>query len=133
MQDRRIRPLNWVGGSYRDYVRFPRPVQEEMGFALYLAQAGDRHPIAKTIKGFGGGGVVELATLHDGDAFRTVYTVKFADEVYVLHAFQKKSKRGIATPRSDIDLVRRRLKAAEEDYLSRHRPAANRAKGRRGT
>jgi phage-related protein len=130
MQDRRIRPLNWVGGSYRDYVRFPRPVQEEMGFALYLAQVGDRHPIAKTMKGFGGGGVVELAGRHDGNAYRAVYTVKFAEAVYVLHAFQKKSKKGIATPNSDIDLVRRRLRMAENDYRGRHGALDDKAKGR---
>ena len=91
MDGRRIRPLNWVGSSYRDYTGFPAPVQDEMGFALYRAQIGKRHPIAKTMKGFGGGGVVELVEHHDGDTYRTVYTVTFAEEVYVLHAFQKKS------------------------------------------
>lgn len=130
MIGRKIRPLNWVGSSYRDYIRFPRPVQEEMGFALYRAQTGDRHPIAKTMKGFGGAGVVELAVFHDGNAYRAVYTARFAEQVYVLHAFQKKSKRGIATPRSGIELIRRRLKVAEKDYLARHGPTANKSKGR---
>ncbi|MDH3914333.1 MAG: type II toxin-antitoxin system RelE/ParE family toxin [Rhodospirillales bacterium] len=104
-----------------------------MGFALYRAQIGKRHPIAKTMKGFAGGGVVELVERHDGDAYRTVYTVKFAEEVYVLHAFQKRSKKGIATPKSDIDLIRRRLKAAEEDYRKRYGrddKADDKAKGR---
>jgi len=91
-----------------------------MGFALYRAQVGDRHPIAKTLKGFGGGGVLELVERYDGDAYRTVYTVKFAEEIYVLHAFQKKTKKGIATPKSEIDLVKRRLKEAEEDYNERY-------------
>ena len=127
-----MRPLNWVGSSYRDYIRFPRPVQEEMGFALYLAQRGARHPIARTLKGFAGGGVLELAARHDGNAYRAVYTVRFAEEVYVLHAFQKKSKKGIATPRSEIDLVRRRLRMAQEDYLERRGTADARAKGSQG-
>ncbi len=130
MDGKRIRPLNRVGSSYRDYTGFPAPVQDEMGFALYRAQIGKRHPIAKTMKRFGGGGVVELAQRHDGDTYRTVYTVKFAEEVYVLHAFQKKSKKGIATPKGDIDLIWRRLKAAEKDYRKRHGPSDDRAKGR---
>ena len=130
MDERRIRPLDWVGSSYRDYTAFPAPVQDEMGFALYRAQIGERHPIAKTMKGFGGGGVVELVERHDGDTYRTVYTVKFAEEVYVLHAFQKKSKAGIATPKGDIDLIRRRLKAADEDYRERYGPMDDKAKGR---
>jgi len=124
MSDIRPKALNWVGSSYRDYKRFPEPVQEEMGFALYRAQVGERHPIAKTLRGFGGGGVLELVERYDGDAFRTVYTVKFAEEVYVLHAFQKKSKKGIATPKGEIDLVKRRLKEAEEDYHERYGTAA---------
>ena len=130
MDDRRLRPLNWVGGSFRDYIRFPEQVREEMGFALYRAQIGERHPIAKIMKGFGGGGVLELAARHDGNAYRAVYTVKFAEAVYVLHAFQKKSKKGIATPKSDIDIVRRRLRMAEEDYRGRHGAADDKAKGR---
>lgn len=130
MDDRRLRPLNWVGGSFRDYIRFPEPVQEEMGFALYRAQIGERHPIAKTMKGFGGGGVLELAARHDGNAYRAVYTVRFAEAVYVLHAFQKKSKKSVATPRGDIDLVRRRLGMAEKDYRGRHGAVDDKAKGR---
>lgn len=120
MSDNHTKLLNWIGSSYRDYKRFPEPVQEEMGFALYRAQVGERHPSAKPLKGFGGGGVLELVERNDGDAYRTVYTVKFSEEVYVLHAFQKKSKKGIATPKSEIDLVKRRLREAEEDYHERH-------------
>ena len=130
MNEKPIKPLNWVGSSYRDYKRFPEPVQEEMGFALYRAQIGDRHPMAKALKGFGGAGVLELVERHDGDAYRTVYTVKFAEEVYVLHAFQKKSKKGIATPKSETDLVKRRLKEAEEDYHGRHRTTGEKPKSR---
>jgi phage-related protein len=130
MSETPIKPLNWVGSSYRDYTRLPRPVQEEMGFALYRAQVGGRHPMAKTLKGFGGGGILELVGSFDGDAFRTVYTVKFAEEVYVLHAFQKKSKKGIVTPRSDIELVKRRLKEAEKDYHERYGATGERPKRR---
>jgi phage-related protein len=90
VDQKRPRPLNWIGSSYRDYRRFPVPVQDEFGFALYRAQIGARHPVAKTMKGFGGSGVLELVGRHDGNTYRAVYTVRFAEEVYVLHAFQKK-------------------------------------------
>jgi phage-related protein len=76
------------------------------------------HPAAKPLKGFGGAGVVEIAEAHGGDAWRVVYTVRFRDVVYVLHAFQKKSKRGIATPRQDLTIVRARLKRAEQEYAA---------------
>ena len=87
-----------------------------MGYALYRAQIGLKHGNAKPLKGFGGAGVLEIVTDHVGDTFRAVYTVKFAEAVYVLHAFQKKSKRGNKTPTEDMELVQRRLKAAEADY-----------------
>lgn len=90
-----------------------------MGFALYLAQTGGKHANAKPLKGFGGAGVLEIVDDHDGDTYRAVYTVKFADAVYVLHAFQKKSKTGVKTPPADIEKMKRRLKAAEEDYKTR--------------
>ena len=90
---------------------FPQAVQREMGYALFLAQMGERHAtMAKTLGGFGGATVVEVRQSHDGNAWRAVYTVRFGDAVYVLHAFQKKSKRGIATPKADIDLIEKRLK-----------------------
>ena len=84
-----------------------------MGFGLFEAQMGERHRKAKTLNGFGGAGVIEMIDDNRGDTFRTVYTVKFASVVYVLHAFQKKSKSGIATPQSDIQLIKRRLRDAE--------------------
>ena len=84
-----------------------------MGFGLFEAQLGKRHRKAKTLNGFGGAGVIEMIDDHRGDTFRTIYTVKFASTVYVLHAFQKKSKSGIATPQSDIQLIKRRLRDAE--------------------
>lgn len=85
-----------------------------MGFALYLAQTGEKHLATKPLKGFGGAGVLEVVEDHDGDTFRAVYTVKFASAVYVLHAFQKKSKSGIKTLQTDIDLIKQRLKLAEQ-------------------
>lgn len=84
------------------------------GFALYLAQTGGKHPAAKPLRGYRGAGVVEVVDVHDKDTYRTVYTVRFADVVYVLHAFQKKSKCGIATPKHDIDLVNSRLELARQ-------------------
>jgi phage-related protein len=85
---------------------------------LFLAQTGQHPPSAKPLKGLGGG-TVELVGDFDGDAFRAVYTVRFAEAVYVLHAFKKKSKRGIATPKGDIELIRRRLKDAMSDHAAR--------------
>src|SRR5216684_1216101 len=105
------KPLIWRGTSKTDFVAFPSAVQRDMGYALFLAQMGERHPTkAKTLKGFGGGAVVEVKESHDGNAYRAVYTVRYADAIYVLHAFEKKSKKGIATPRAEIDLIEKRLK-----------------------
>lgn len=87
-----------------------------MGYALYLAQLGDKHDHAKPLKGFGGAGVLEVVEDHDGKAYRAVYTVRFATVVYVLHAFQKKSKKGVATPKSEIELIKKRLEAAAADH-----------------
>ncbi len=105
------KPLIWCGGSKADFRAFPPGVQREMGYALFLAQMSARHPImAKTLKGFGGGTVIELMESHQGNAYRAVYTVRYADAVYVLHAFQKKSKSGIATPKTEMALIQKRLK-----------------------
>jgi len=90
-----------------------------MGYALYQAQLGDKSPAAKPLKGFGGAGVLEVVENYDGDAYRAVYTVRFAGIVYVLHAFQKKSKQGVKTPQHEIALINSRLKRAQEDYHSR--------------
>ena len=87
-------------------------MRREIGFALYFAQMGDKHDSAKPLKGFGGAGVLEVVEDHAGDTYRAVYTVRLAGTVYVLHAFQKKSKKGIATPRHDLDLIRERLRQA---------------------
>jgi len=105
------KPLIWRGNSKIDFMEFPRIAQREMGYALFLAQIGERHPtMAKTLKGFGGGSVVEIKESYAGDAYRAVYTVRYADAVYVLHAFQKKSKKGTATRKREIDLINKRLK-----------------------
>jgi phage-related protein len=115
---RPVRPLLWIASSKRDYRKFPPPVQDDLGFELFLAQTGQHPPSAKPLKGLGSG-VVELVEDFDGDTYRAVYTVRFGDAVYVLHAFKKKSKRGNKTPQGDIDLVRRRLKDAEQDHAER--------------
>ena len=111
-----IKPVSWIGSSYKDFREFPVPMQDAMGYAPYQAQIGLKHGSAKPLKGFGGAGVLELVADHVGDTFRAVYAVKFATAVYVLHAFQKKSKSGIKTPTEDMQLIQRRLRAAEADY-----------------
>jgi phage-related protein len=107
------RPLYWEGSSKRDFQKFPIPVQKDMGVALFVVQLGGTPPSAKILKGFGSG-AYELVDMHRGDTFRAVYTVRFADSVHVLHAFQKKSKKGIETPVAELELVERRLKALIE-------------------
>ena len=114
-----LKPVEWVGSRKADLKRFPDPVQHRMEFAIYRAQLGRHHRDAKPLKGFGSG-VVEVVTRHDGDTYRAVYTVRFENAVYVLHAFQKKARRGIATPKQELDLVRR-LRAAERHYRDTHR------------
>lgn len=90
-----------------------------MGYALYQAQLGLKALSAKPLHGFGGAGILEIVEDHQTDTYRAVYTVKFSEFVYVLHAFQKKSKKGGATRKSDIELIKRRLNAAQEDYKAR--------------
>lgn len=113
------KPLHWVGSSKRDFLEFPKQIQEDMGSALGIAQFGGTAPSAKPWKGLGSG-VLELVESHDGDAYRAVYTVQFAAAVYVLHAFQKKSPSGIRTARRDVELVAGRLRAARKDHEEQH-------------
>ena len=118
-----LKPVEWIGSSRNDLQEFPADVQQMMGFALYRAQLGKKHPDAKPLKGFKGAGILEIVDNFDGDTYRAVYTVKFEGIVYVLHSFQKKSKHGIFTPKKDLDLVEARLKRAEEhhkEYLKQH-------------
>jgi phage-related protein len=111
-----LKPVEWIGSSRNDLRYFPGEVREVIGEALYRAQQGDEHPAAKALKGFGGRGVLEVVDDHQGDTYRAVYTIKFALAVYVLHVFKKKAKKGIATPRHEIELIRTRLKRAEDHY-----------------
>ena len=113
-EGRKLRPLVWMGRSREDLKRFPDEVQDEMGYGLFAAQAGEKHPRAKPLKCFTGAGVLEMLSDHRGDTYRVVYTVRLTHAVYVLHAFQKKSKRGIGTPKRDVELIRQRLTLAEE-------------------
>lgn len=117
MNDKKeVKPLFWVGSSKNDLREFPEDVQDVMGYALYHAQIGEKHKDAKPLRGFGGAGVLEVVEDYDGDTYRAVYTVKLAGAVYVVHAFQKKSRRGSETPKSDMDLIKQRLKKAEEQH-----------------
>lgn len=113
------RPLDWIGSAKKDFLAFPATVKDEMGNALGLAQFGGTHPTAKPWKGQGPG-VFELVERHDGNAYRAVYTVRFKEVVYVLHAFQKKSPKGVKTAQIDVDLVERRLRIAQQDYEDRY-------------
>jgi phage-related protein len=118
------KPLDWVGSSKKDFLTFPEPVKDEMGNALGLAQFGGKHPSAKPWKGQGPG-VFELVEDHDGNTYRAVYVVRFKEVVYVLHAFQKKSPRGVKTAQIDVELVERRLKIAQLDYEARYGKTKN--------
>ena len=110
------KPVRWIGESKTDLSAFPNDVKLRVGGALWDAQIGLKSPAAKPLKGFGGAGVLEVVADFDGNTFRTVYTVRFAEAVYVLHAFQKKSRRGIATPKAELELIAARLVRAKEDY-----------------
>jgi phage-related protein len=119
MDEPEPKPLVWVGSSRRDLRKFPPPVRRTFGVALFAVQLGETPPEAKPLKGFGGAGVLELIEDHQGSTYRAVYTVRFATKVYVLHAFQKKSKRGSATPKQEIRLVNERLKWAQRLYTGK--------------
>lgn len=113
------RPLHWVGSSKREFLQFPSAVKDDMGNALGIAQFGGTAPTAKAWKGLGPG-VLEVVESHEGNAYRAVYTVRFPELVYVLHAFQKKSPSGVRTAKRDVDLVARRLKVAQKNYEEHH-------------
>jgi phage-related protein len=110
------KPVHWIGGSREDLRRLPVDVRREIGFALSFAQRGEKHPSAKPLKGFKGAGVLEIVENYDGDTYRAVYTVRFSAAVYVLHAFMKKSRSGVKTPKHEMDLVKARLRLAELHY-----------------
>lgn len=113
------KPAIWIGSSRKDLKTFPEAVQANIGYALFAAQCGDEYASVKAMKGFGGRAVLEIVAPHEGETYRAVYTVRFQDAIYVLHAFQKKSKKGIATPHHEIALIRRRLAEAERHHKER--------------
>jgi phage-related protein len=113
------RPLFWVGSSKEDLLAFPERVKDQIGNALGVAQFGGRHPAEKPWRGQGSG-VFEVVGDHDRTTYRAVYTVRFKAAIYVLHAFQKKSPKGIKTARTDIEMIKQRLRAAERDYRDRN-------------
>ena len=113
------KPVRWAGTSLRDLRSSPRPVRIDIGHALFAAQEGKLDPAAKPLKGFGGASVIEIVASHHGNAWRAIYTVRFRDAIYVLHVFQKKSTKGIATSTRGMELIKRRLAEAERDYKER--------------
>ncbi|MGI8897729.1 MAG: type II toxin-antitoxin system RelE/ParE family toxin [Pyrinomonadaceae bacterium] len=115
----KIKGIVWVGSSRKDLKGFPAEVRDVMGYALYQVQVGRKSPSAKPLAGFGGASVLEIVENFQTNTYRAVYSVKFSELVYVLHAFQKKSKKGIATPKPDLDLIKKRLVLAEQDYKTR--------------
>jgi phage-related protein len=109
--------LFWLGDSRRRLGEFPEDVRSEIGYALFLAEHGESHPSAKRMRG---DNAVEIVSDYDGDTFRGIYTTRFKDSVYVLHCFQKKSKKGSETPRVELNLIEKRLKDAEEHYETKN-------------
>ena len=120
-----LKPVEWMGSSLDDLRDFPEAVQDEVGYALYVAQRGDHPPQAKRLKGELGG-LIELVADFDGKTYRAVYTVKLRGAVYVLHVFQKKSTRGIATPRHEIALIKERYARAREHHAMHYATPENR-------
>lgn len=114
--DTEPKPVRWIGSSKADLREFPEDVRRRVGGALWDAQQGRKAPYAKPLRRFGGAGVLEVVDDFDGDTYRAVYTVRFSGSVYVLHAFQKKSKHGRAIPQKDLSLIETRLNRAKEDY-----------------
>ena len=126
-RDIKPKPVRWIGRSLEDLRRFPEDVRRRVGVALWEAQLGAKAGYAKPLKGFGSAGVLEIVDDFDGNSYRAVYTVRFTGIVYVLHAFQKKSKKGIETPKSELHLIEQRLKRAKEDYEQWRESAATKS------
>jgi phage-related protein len=116
-----VKTIVWVGSSRTDLKAFPGEVQKSIGYALYQAQKGFKAPTTKPLHGFGSASMLEIIEDYQTNTYRAVYTVKFADFIYVLHTFQKKSKKGGATPKPELDLIKRRLRSAEEHHKTEHR------------
>lgn len=118
------KPVEWVGSALEDLKEFPLEVRSEVGHAIFTAQIGGKHPSAKPLTGdkaFKGAGVLEIVEDYDGNTYRAVYTIRFQGVVYVLHAFQKKSKKGISTPKEEIERIKRRLAVAQAHYEEKYR------------
>lgn len=115
-----MKPLHWIGSSKKDLCEFPEDVRQEAGYSIHLAQCGEKALNAVPMLGFGSAKVLEVVIDNDGNTFRAVYTVKFPKAVYVLHSFQKKSRKGISTPRPDISTIQIRLNAAETHYHDKY-------------
>lgn len=111
--------IEWIGAALDDLRRFPEDVQDCVGYALHVAQMGGKHGKAKPLKGHKGAGVLEIVDDYDGDTYRAVYTVNFSDAVYVLHAFQKKSKTGIETPKEHLKIIEARYKAVVDRHKAK--------------
>jgi phage-related protein len=126
MSAKPVKELEWIASSKRDLMEFPSAVRKDMGHALYIAQQGGKHKDAKPLAGFGGASILEVVQSDAKGTFRAMYTVQFDEVVYVLHAFQKKSKAGIKTPKQEMDLVEKRLVAAQQ--LHKERLAKKRGK-----
>ena len=116
MDEEQLKPVVWIGSSYDDWKTLPDDVQDVMGYTLHMAQSGEKASNAKPLSGFKGASVLEITDNYDSDTYRAVYTVKFEGIVYILHAFQKKSKKGIATPKNHTQLIEQRLKKAREHH-----------------
>ncbi len=121
MDERIPKKLDFVGSSREDLKEFPQEVRQDIGYALFEVQRGQKPASAKPLQGFGGASVLEIIENFSGDTYRAVYTVKFREVVYVLHCFQKKSKHGIKTPQQDVGLIKQRLRVAEEDYKANYK------------
>lgn len=115
------RRVDFIGSSREDLKDFPEEAKQDIGYALYEAQRGQKPASAKPLKGFSGAGVLEIVDNFSSGTYRAVYTIRFEKVIYVLHCFQKKSKHGIKTPKQDIELIKQRLKIAEEDYNTNYR------------
>lgn len=114
--DKTPKQAAWIGSSREDLRSFPKTVRGKIGHSLWEAQRGEFPRDAKVLQGFGGASVIEIRADDDGSTYRAVYTVRFADFIYVLHVFQKKSRKGVKTPPNIVELIRKRLKTAEKDY-----------------
>jgi phage-related protein len=117
--DKALKQVIWIGSSRKDISSFPSQAKRSIGQSLYAAQMGETDPAAKPLRGFRGVHVMEIVERYDSDTYRTVYITQLGNLIYVLHAFKKKSKRGIETPKKDIDLIKKRVNEAKEDYKRR--------------